>query len=60
MQTHKLTQPILVPATPENGELCTTSYTKAFQAIVISLQHHREPVKVVHFTNAITQVMIPL
>lgn len=53
-------QPILVPATPENGELCTTSYTKAFQAIVISLQHHREPVKVVHFTNAITQVMISL
>lgn len=36
MQTHKPTQPILVPATPENGELCTTRYTKAVQAIVTS------------------------
>lgn len=60
MQTHKPTQPILVPATPENGELCTTRYTKAVQAIVTSLQHHRGPVKAVHFTNAITQVMISL
>lgn len=58
MQTQKPMQQILGPANSGNGELCTTSYRKAFWAIVTSLQHHREPVKAVHFTNAITQVMI--
>lgn len=60
MQTHKPTQPILVPATPENGELCTTRYTKAVQAIVTSFTTSQRAIKAVHFTNAITQVMISL
>lgn len=43
------------------GELCTTSFRKAFQVIVTGLQHHRETKSSAlysQFTDAVTQVMI--